>query len=90
MRNFGKIKSSRKFLNFQKSFLSILDAPPPKKRKTEGEEDEDWGDDLEFTQADLEDLEIQASQVSKVAKVSVVVLRFRSSRNQSRDSVNRS
>ena len=30
----------------------------------QGEEDEDWGDDLEFTQADLEDLEIQASQVS--------------------------
>ena len=39
------------------------DAPPPKKRKT-GDDEEEW-DDLEFTQADLEDLEIQASQVGK-------------------------
>lgn len=39
------------------------DAPPPKKRKTEEkkEEEDEW-DDLEFTQADLDDIEIQASQ----------------------------
>ena len=40
--------------------------PPSKKRKTEMDEDDDgmWDDDMEFTQADLEDIEIQASQVN--------------------------
>ena len=43
----------------------LSDAPPPKKRKTEEEkvEEEEWDDDFDVTQADLDDLEIQASQV---------------------------
>lgn len=49
--------------------------PPPKKRKTEEEgkkeSDELWDDSMEFTQADLDDIEMQASQVSQ--NTSVVV-----------------
>lgn len=39
--------------------------PPSKKRRTEsgGEDDELWDDSVEFTQADLEEFEVQASQV---------------------------
>ena len=39
--------------------------PPSKKRRTEdeGEGDELWDDSMEFTQADLDDIELQASQV---------------------------
>ncbi|XP_045196337.2 uncharacterized protein LOC123551455 isoform X2 [Mercenaria mercenaria] len=38
--------------------------PPPKKRRTEddGEGEELWDDSMEFTQADLDDIEMQASQ----------------------------
>ena len=49
---------------FEMLIVYVLDAPPPKKRKTEEEtvDEEEW-DDFDVTQADLEDLEIQASQV---------------------------
>lgn len=48
--------------------MILIAEPPSKKRKTDtgmGDDDDGglWDDSMEFTQADLEDIEIQASQV---------------------------
>lgn len=54
-------KSEIKHTTILACFINVL-GPPVKKRRVDDDE-EGWDDSLEFTQADLDDLEMLASQV---------------------------